>query len=372
METSSEVITFTVVERRAISEDLTLAAQRWLTQRGLDEQVDDEWLELVCEDGDAFRPDNLMLHVAVPACEVSAGDSIEVGRTQTVAERWPEPGAPAGEVPRHLALARTIERVDDRWVGACELPGPVRELFTVERPDAMLAVMTATRRTLNRGVMSITGDPAGTLLFTVVEGDAAAWGSIEAEVPEVFTCWLDARPAVGLAGPLRDSTRVVGGLGALSDLILTNERGGEARCPLEEDGPVPVPLAPEHFESNAQGPVERLRIDRAGGLGRDALAAIAKLQPGAVAFTVAGDGSLRIDAGVDGTGGDSAGDSDGETFELAGPGFTAADSAPIVVPYVVALSLYDGAAAAPVELTVDDRWGRLHRADHGITVEWRR
>lgn len=362
METSTEVITFTVVERRPISEELALAAQRWLTHHGLDDTVDESWLELVCEDGDVFRPDSLMLHLAVPPSEVSAGDSVEVGRTQTVAQQWPEPGAPPDEVPRHLALARTLERRDDVWVGVCELPGPVRELFTVEHPDAMLSVMNATRRTLNRGVMSISGDPEGRLSFTVVEGDIAAWGSTEALVPEAFICWVDARPAVELARPLRDATRVVGSLGALSDLIISNERGGEARCPLEEDGPVPTPLAPEHFESHGQGRVEGLRVDREGGLGRDALAAIANLRPEDVSFTLADDGSLRIGAGA----------GDGEAIKLEGPGFTATGSRPIVLPYVVALALHDGAAGGPVELTVDDQWGRLHRADQGITVEWRR
>jgi hypothetical protein len=42
------------------------------------------------------------------------------------------------------------------------------------------------------------------------------------------------------------------------------------------------------------------------------------------------------------------------------------------VPYVVALAVYDGAAGGTVDLTVDAQWGRLYRADLGITVQWRR
>ncbi|MDQ6805957.1 MAG: hypothetical protein M3065_13540 [Actinomycetota bacterium] len=49
---------FTVVERRAISDELAEAAEYWLTHHVLDQEVDASWLELVCEDGDVFRPDN--------------------------------------------------------------------------------------------------------------------------------------------------------------------------------------------------------------------------------------------------------------------------------------------------------------------------
>ncbi|HWF74714.1 MAG TPA: hypothetical protein VG186_15295 [Solirubrobacteraceae bacterium] len=350
---------FTVVERRAISEELALAADRWLAQHGLGEEVDEGWLELVCEDGDVFRPDNIMLHLAVPPCEVAPGDSVDPSRTQTVARLWPEVGAPADEVPRDLALARTFERRESLWVGACELPGPVRELFRVEDPAAMLAVMNATRRTLNRGAMNISGDPAGRLSFTLVDGDVAAWGSIEARVPEAFSYWLDAGPAGALAEPLRDATYAVGSLGGLDDLIVANQEQVQARCPLEEDRPAPEPLPADYFENHFQGGVEGLRIDRAGGLGREALAAIAGRSPGEVSFAIDDDGSLVIS----------------DAFKLPGPGFTWREDGqdvPIAVPYVVALAIYDGAAAGPVELAADARWGRLHRADHGVTVQWAR
>src|SRR5258708_24149565 len=110
-----------------------------------------------------------MLRLAVPPCEVSPGDSVDVGRTQAVGELWPDVGAPADEVPRALALARTFEHRDDIWVGACELPGPIRDLFTVETPEAMLEVMNATRRTLSGGPMSVSGDPPARLTFTLVQ-----------------------------------------------------------------------------------------------------------------------------------------------------------------------------------------------------------
>jgi hypothetical protein len=139
---------FTVAERRAISDELAEAAERWLTRHRLAEEVDGRWLELVCEDGEVFTPNTVMLHLAVPPCDVSPGDSVDVGRTQTVAELWPRVDAPPDEVPRQFALARTFVHRDDLWVGSCELPGPVQELFTVEHPDAMLSVMNATRRTL--------------------------------------------------------------------------------------------------------------------------------------------------------------------------------------------------------------------------------
>jgi uncharacterized protein YfiM (DUF2279 family) len=356
---------FTVVERRAISEELALAADRWLTQHRLDHEVDERWLELVCEDGDVFRPDNIMLHLAVAPCDVAVGDSVDPSRAQTVGRLWPDTGAPPDEVPKDLALARTFERRGEVWVGACELPGPVRELFRVEDPAAMLSVMNATRRTLNRGVMSISGDPEGRLSFTLVEGDVAAWGSTKAQVPEAFTYWLDAGPAVALAEPLRDATQAVGSLGGLSDLIVANQEGVEARCPLDEDRTAPEPLPPDYFETQAQGATEGLQIDRHGGLGREALAAIASRRPGDVTFAVDDDGSLHI----------SGGPGDGEAFTLPGPGVAARENRrniPIAVPYVVALAVYDGAAAGTVDLTVDAHWGRLHRADQGVTVQWRR
>ena len=353
---------FTVVELRPISDDLRLAADEWLARNGLGEELGEDWLELVCEDGDVFTPDKLMLHLAVPPGEVVAGDSVDVARAQTVGQLWPQADAPPNEVPRHLALARTFERRDDTWFAACELPGPVRELFTVEHPKAMLSVMEATRRTLNRGLMSISGDPSGRLSFTLVEGDIAAWASTEALVPEAFTYWLDARPATELATPIRDATRVVGSLGALDDLIIANEREVQARCVLEDDQPAPEPLPEDYFENHAEGRVEGLSVDREGGLGREALAAIANLRPGDVTFALADDTSLVIAGGPD----------DAEPFRIGGPGFAARGNAPIAVPYVVALALYDGAAGGTVELTVDARWGRLHRADQGITVQWRR
>jgi hypothetical protein len=356
--------TFTVRERRAISDELAQAAERWLTRKGLDGEVDGSWLELVCEDGDIFTPESVLLHLAVPPCEVAAGASVDVGRTQTVGQVLPGPGAEPGEVAKHLALARTFERRGDAWVGACKLPGPVQELFTVEHPDTMLSVMEATRRTLNRGLLSIAGDPAGRLTFTVVEGDIAAWASTEAQVPEAFTYWMGAGPATELATPLRDATRVVGSLGALNDLIVINEKDDEARCLLDDEHPAPEPLPEGHFEAHAQGQVEGLVIDREGGLGREALATIANLRPGEVTFVVADDGGLLI-----------SGEPGGEAFELDGPGFATLQdrrNIPIVVPYVVALAVYDGASGGTVELTVDARWGRLHRADLGITVEWER
>jgi hypothetical protein len=356
---------FTVVERRAISDELTQAAAGWLTRHRLADEVDGTWLELVCEDGDVFRPDNIMLHLAVAACEVSPGDSVDVGRTQTVGRLWPDAGAPPDEVPRDLALARTFEHRDDLWVGTCELPGPVRALFTVEDPGGMLSVMTATRRTLNRGAMSISGDPNGRLSFTLVEANIAAWGSTEARVPEAFICWLNAGPATELASPLRDATRVVGSLGGLPELIVANEAGVEARCPLDEDRPAPVPLPQDYFEKHAQGRVDGLHIDRPGGLGRDALAAIAKLRPGDVTFAVDDDARLVISGSPD----------DADAFKLVGPGFASRDgrrNTPIAVPYVVALAIHDGATGGTVDLKVDRRRGHLHRADQGITVQWSR
>jgi hypothetical protein len=398
---------FTVIERRAISDELVRAADRWLARHGLTGEVDGRWLELVCEDGDVFTPEKLLLHLAVPPCAVAVGDSVEAGRTQTVGRLWPDADAPPDEVPKDLALARTFEHRDggwvdqaptdlastptgepsddlwaeevpedlasattfeqraEIWVGACELPGPVRELFTVEHPEAMLSVMNATRRTLGRGAMSISGDPSGQLWFTLVEDNIAAWGSTAAGVPEAFTCWLDAGPAIELATPLEGATRIVGSLGGRPELIIANEQGVEARCPLDDERPAPVLLPRGYFENSAQGRAEGLRIDRQGGLGRAALAAIANLRPGEVAFALAEDAGLVICAGPD----------DADAFELDGPGFAPLGdrpSSPIVVPYVVALALYDGAIGGTVDLTVDARWGRLHRTDHGITVQWRR
>jgi len=356
---------FKVVERLTISDELAAASERWLTRNGLPEDVDEDWLELVCEDGDVFRPDNIMLHLAVPPSEVSPGDCLDVGRTQTVGELWPDADAPPDAVPRQLALARTFEHRDDLWVGVCELPGPVRELFTVEHPEAMLAVMNATRRTLGRGILSIGGEPSGQLSFTVLEGDVVAWGSTEALVPHAFTYWLDAGPATALATPLRGASRVVGGLGIRPDLIIRNENDVEARCPVDETGPTPELLPEDYFEQHAQGEVVGLRIDREGGLGRDALAAIANLRPADVTFAVAGDGSLVISGGPD----------DGEPFTLDGAGITPLGdprSTPIVVPYVVALAAHDGAVGGAVDLALDVHWGRLHRSDRAITVQWKR
>jgi hypothetical protein len=306
-----------------------------------------------------FTSDKVMLHLAVPPCDVSPGDSLDVARTQTVGELWPDPGAPPGEVPKHLALARTLEHRDEVWVGACELPGPVKELFTVDRPDLMLSVMNATRRTLGRGPMSISGDPSGRLAFTLVDGDITASASIEAQVGEAFTYWLDSGPATGLARPLESALRAVGSLGGLSDLMITNDQGDEARCFLDDAPATRAPLPADYFEHGADG----LRIERQGGLGRDALAAIAKLRPWNVTLAVAGDASLVI----------SRGSGDADAFMLDGPGFTTLGrSVPIVVPYVVALAMHDGAATGTVEISVDAEWGRLHRADQGVTVEWRR
>lgn len=354
----------TVVERRPISDELALAAERWLTRHRLGEVVDGSWLELVCEDGDVFRPDILMLHLAVPPCDVSPGDAVDAGRTQTIRRLWPDVGAPPGEVPKDLALARTFERRDDLWVGACEPPGPIRELFVVEDLDAMRSVMTATRRTLNRGAMGISGDPNGRLSFTLVEGNIVAWASTGARVPEAFTYWVDARPATQLATPLHDATHAVGSLGGLPELIIANEHGVEARCPLDDPRPTPVRLAQDYFENHAQGQVEGLRIDRRGGLGRDALTAIANLRPRDVTFAVADDASLVICGGPD--------DAD---KRIEGPGFSTLEdrrNTPIVVPYVVALAAHDGAKGGTVDLTVDAEWGRLHRADQGVTVQWMR
>lgn len=357
---------FTVVERRPVSEDLALASNDWLMRNRLDPEVDESWLELVCEDGEIFRPDNIMLHLAVPPCDVAPGEEVDPRLTQGLAEVYPEPGAPAETVPKFLALARTFERTDNVWVGICKLPGPTRELFTVEPTDAMLAVMNATRRTLNRGMMSISGDPRGTLTFAVVEDEMAAWGSTEAEVPEAFTYWVDAGPATALAKPLKDATRVVGGIGPLSDIIITNDQGVEGRCLFIEELPAPVQLAEDHFETQADGRVEGLSFDRPGGLGRDALAAIADLRPGGVVtFALSGDGSLAI----------SGGSENGGEFVVPGPGFSAAGNGSdvsVAVPYPVALAVYDGAVGGTVDLLTDDRWGRVHRADQGITVQWRR
>jgi hypothetical protein len=356
---------FTIVERRPISGELAEAAAAWLIRHRLEEEIDEGWLELVCEDGDVFTAETVMLHLAVPPSEAAQGDELDVGRTQMVGELWPEPGAPAGSVPRSLALARTLERRDNVWIGACELPGPVRDLFTVDQPAALLAVMNATRRTLGRGPMSISGEPDGQLTFTLIEGALTAWGSTPAEVGEAFRYWVDSGPAMQLATPLEGASRVVGSLGGLSDLMIRNDQGVEARCFLDEDQPVPEPLPDDYFENHAHGGVEGLRVDREGGLGRDALAAIASLRPHDVTLHVTDGGSLVISGGQD----------DAPAFEVGGPGFsTPADGsgATIVVPYMVALALYDGAVGGPVDVAVDARHGRLRRTDQSITVEWAR
>jgi hypothetical protein len=84
-----------------------------------------------------------------------------------------------------------------------------------------------------------------------------------------------------------------------------------------------------------------------------------------VTFAVDDDGGLVISGGADGD----------ETFKLDGPGFAPVEdrrNTPIVVPYLVALAIYDGAKGGIVDLTVDAQWGRVHRADQGITVQWTR
>jgi len=357
---------FTVVEVRAISDELADASNGWLTPRGLPAEVDTSWLELVLEDGDQFRPDEMMLHLAVPPTEVAIGDLVNPGKTETVGQAWPTADAPEEEAPKVLALARALERDEDKvWIGSCRLPPPVKELFTVEHPDAMLSVMTATRRTLSGGTMSISGDPEGRLRFTVVEDNFAAWGSMEARVNEAFSYWLQPGPSLALATPLKDATKVVGSLGVMPDLILINETGVEARCPFGDPWPDPKRLPEDYFAGQAEGGVDGLRVDRQGGIGREALAAIASFRPGNVTLTVAEDASLVISGSADDT----------DTFKLDGPGFAALNdrrSIPIVVPYAVALAIYDGAAGGAVDLTVDAQWGRLYRADQGITVQWTR
>lgn len=229
----------------------------------------------------------------------------------------------------------------------------------------MLSVMTATRRTLGPGAMSITGDPNGRLSFTLVEGGVAVWGSTEARVPEAFSYWVNSGPAMELATPMKGATQIVGSLGSLPDIIITNEQGVQARCRIEDEQLAPpVALPQDYFENHAQGAVTGLRIDRQGGLGRDALAAIANIRPRDVTIAVSEDASLVIGAA-----------DDAEKFKLAGPGFATLEdgrNTPMVVPYVVALAMHDGATGGTVDLTIDAQWGRLHRADQGITVQWTR
>jgi hypothetical protein len=145
--------------------------------------------------------------------------------------------------------------------------------------------------------------------------------------------------------------------------MIRNDLGVEARCFLDEEHPVPEALPDDYFESQAEGRAEGVRVEREAGLGRDALAAIANLRPRDVMLAVGDDGSLVISGSEEGD----------PTVTVNGPGFEAdRPGTPIVVPYMVALALYDGAVRGRVDVTVDARHGRLHRADQGITVEWSR
>lgn len=352
---------FTVLERRPISQELGTAADGWLVQHRLVDELDADWLELVCEDGEEFTTDKLLLYLAVPPCEIAVGDEIDVGRTQSVGEAWPKPGAPAGEVPRMLALARTCERAASGWTAACDLPGPIRELFTLDQPKALLELMNATRRTLGQGLLGIggerggkdEGEGGGTLTVYMVDGRLVARSSIAATIDEPFVYWVDSGPGAELAVPMNTGERVTGSLGGLSDLIFVNDLGIERRCFLAEDRPAPIPL-----ELDGSGP--RVRVDREGGLGREALRAIAELRPGEVTFTAPGDGSLVISGGAEG-------------FTVPGPGAeTDQPGVDIAVPYLMALALYDGSAGGPVELELGAGGGRLRREDLGLIVEWRR
>lgn len=346
---------FTVVERHPITQELGEAAERWLGKHRLSAELDETWLELVCEDGEEFTPEKLMLHLAAPPADVAPGDSVDVGRTQAVGEAWPRPGAPPSEVPRLLTLARTLRRGKGGWVAACELPGPVRELFAVEDPEAALRVMNATRRTLARGLLGLSGDPrAGRLTFTMVDAHMVARAGVEGEVSEEFACWLDSGPAIQLAQPFEEASRVIGGLGEQGELIITSDRQVQARCFAEDEPHVPAPVEPD-----AGGP--RLRVDRPGGLGRDALAAIAKQRPNQVTITATADGALVI------SGGDDEFMLEGAGIESTHPGM------PLAIPYMVALALHDGAGGGLVELALDAGAGsgRLHRADLDMTLEWR-
>ena len=346
---------FTVTERRPISEELAEAADRWLYKHRLDDAVDESWLELVCEDGEEFSADKMMLHLAAPPSEVAPGDSLDVGRAQAVGESYPQPGAPVGEVPRLLALARTFERDKNGWLAVCQLPAPAHELFTVEDPGAVLAVMNATRRTLARGLFGISGDPGtGLLTFTMVEGAMVARASVAADVKEEFACWFDSGPAQELAHPFIGAGNVLGGLGDQSELIVISDKQVIGRCFPEAAPPPPEPPA-----IGAAGP--RWRVDRPGGLGRDALKAIADLRPREVTLTITAGGALVISGGS-------------EDFTLEGPGLESTHpDVPVVLPYMMALAFYDGAVGGAVDVELDENTasGRLHRSDLDLTVEWR-
>jgi hypothetical protein len=168
-----------------------------------------------------------------------------------------------------------------------------------------------------------------------------------------------------LARPLRGATHAVGSLGGRPDIIITNDQGVEGRCLLDDARPTPVPLPQDYFENHAQGRVAGLRIEREGGLGREALSAITNIRPRDVTFTVADDLSLAIGSSP----------ADANAFALGGPGFATLEdrrNTPIVVPYVVALAIHNGATGGTVDLKVDGRRGHLHRADYGVTVQWTR
>lgn len=364
-----------VREVRAVCPEIISLANRRQQERSLAAIVNETWLELICEDDSAFRPEDQDLVIAVPPCAIAKGDLVDPAGVEHVATAMPPPPASLGldveqghhgaNVPAQLTYVHRLIRADDGWITLSEWLPATHVLFETDATPATLDSFNAFARIIAPGTLRIDSYGSDRLALSAVCDEIFAWSTAPVSRSAAFGFALAATYAM-IWIRFRQSAKLTVLQDTAGGLVVTDERGAEARCPVEPLFERPQQLPADYFSSQTRGRVEALRISKPGGLGRDATGAVANCRlAGQVTFTVDERKQLVIS-----TGGDES-----EPLIVDGPEFTTLGgrrNVPIEVPYRVALAIVDGAERGPVEVTVADGAGSVFRDDYGILLQWRR
>ncbi|MHB1999494.1 MAG: hypothetical protein ACYCSI_04825 [Solirubrobacteraceae bacterium] len=364
-----------VREVRHVRADLASLANRRQQERGLVPIVDATWIELVCENDSAFLPKEQDLIIAVPPCDVAKGDLIEPCEAEHVATTLPPPPASLGlglpvspdsaSVPERLTYAHRLTRAGRGWTALCTWPPVTQVLFETDGPQATVDAVNAFAKVVAPEPVRIESCGSDQMALTGMRGEVLAWSAAPVSRSVPFALAVAATDTRGWMR-FRESAKLTVARDAATGLVMSDEHGNDARCALTPPFDPPRQLPGNYFREHARGRVEALRISKPGGLGWDALGAIAACRRfGRVTLMVDEQKRLVI----------AKGPNDMDPHRVEGAGVTTLDgrrNVPVEVPYTVALAIADGANNGAVEMTVDEAAGSLFREDYNILLQWPR
>jgi hypothetical protein len=345
-----------------VADDDVAAANKWLADRGLEQYVSTDWKALTCTDRETFTPEEGVLLLVVPPCEVKTGDEIDAEGSVQIRTILPTPEeASECETPTVIALVSDLERVENRWVTVAPVFDTGEPWFSVndgqELGDALHIVgLAATRR---RPIHIATDNNQAILTVGSVHFGLACF--VPCEVHQLVS------HSVGY-GTFGQSARagqptmvkVHGG-----DFVSLANDYRETQVPIDPNHPAWSWLDSAYFEQQATGDVHALRIQRQTPFDQETQQAAAEARrSGWVTLTLNAEDKLELDPNVP----------DVSPVEITGPGFTALGGerdVPFRLPHVVFQAVSQAVRrGGTVDLARDDRIATMTSVQPQCRAEW--